>query len=141
MTYHVFRLRNTSETAGLRVGHVCKYAPLPFALVSCVLHQNLLRDRQHLREPAHCDISCREPARPCAFLQNLGRLLQIDRDSVIGHVCKYTPSTSHSDLRLTEFLLREEVAVSTRVILSVAANEKAPPRLSSLSVAKDQSRR
>ena len=26
-------------------------------LVSCVLHQNLLRDRQHLREPAHCDVS------------------------------------------------------------------------------------
>ena len=37
-------LRNTTETAGLRVGHVCKYTPLPLALVSCVLHQNLRRE-------------------------------------------------------------------------------------------------
>ena len=41
-------LRNTSETAGLRVGRVCKYTPLPLALVSCVLHQNLLREEPRL---------------------------------------------------------------------------------------------
>ena len=38
---------------------------------------------------------------------NLERLLQIERDSVIGHICKYAPSTSHSDLRLTKNLRRE----------------------------------
>ena len=35
----------------------------------------------HLREPAHCDVSCREPVSSQAHLQNLGRLRPIDRDS------------------------------------------------------------
>ena len=113
-------------------------------LVSCVLHQNLLRDRQHLREPAHCDVSGREPVSSQAHLQNLGRLLQIDRDSVIGHVCKYTPSTSHSDLRLTEFLLCEEPRLIHPLREGVNPSPtrlRPPPRLSSLSVAKDLDRR
>ena len=35
----------------------------------------------HLREPTHCDVSCREPVSSQAHLQNLGRLRPIDRDS------------------------------------------------------------
>ena len=35
----------------------------------------------HLREPAHCDVSGREPVSSQAHLQNLGRLRPIDRDS------------------------------------------------------------
>ena len=41
----LYKFRNTSETAGLRVGHVCKYTPLPLALVSCVLQNFYLRER------------------------------------------------------------------------------------------------
>ena len=100
-------LRNTSETAGLRVGHVCKYAPLPLALVSCVLHQNLLRDRQHLREPAHCDVSGREPVSSQAHLQNLGRLRPIERESsAITYVNTLMPPPAPIE-RLTKFLQRD----------------------------------
>ncbi len=113
----LYLLRNTSETACLVGNHVCKYAHADSRLfpVSCTKSASQgelpyifsVTARTCLREPARVCISCREPASPRAVLQNLGRLLQIERDSAFGYVCKYAPSASPSDLRLTKNLLRK----------------------------------
>ena len=64
----------------------------------------------HLREPAHCDVSGREPVSSQAHLQNLGRLRPIDRESsAITYVNTLMPPPAPIE-RLTKFLQRDGTA-------------------------------
>ncbi|MBQ2863372.1 MAG: hypothetical protein IJE84_04275 [Clostridia bacterium] len=67
---------------------VCGISSAPFGSRSYLFRH---RAWIYLREPARYDISLREPAKARVLLQNLLRLLQIERDSVIGYVRRYAP--------------------------------------------------
>ena len=92
----------------------------PRSRLACI---NFVTAPIHLREPAHCDVSCREPTRPCGLAEP--RALTPDRSRVVGnHVCKYAHASSRSDRTSdTKISVARRLRFSPRVILRTKYRE------------------